>query len=462
MQRISTTLSILSVAIAICGLPHGIQPCFAAEEAPKAEKPAETPSTADDEEEPEEAKERYLAVIGGVVHTASGPVLNGATILAKDGKIVAIGHGIAVPEEAEILDATGLHVYPGLIAVNSSGIVGREPPEDNTDVFGLNMTLALAGGITTVVTGNSAAKLSFGTLEDHVLKRNLFYKLQYNTSNPDSRRKLRANLGRVQQYLREVEAYEEAKKRDADAKAPDKAWLKGDYETARKLLQHETVGIADANTSQDLRELSSLAERYDLRIVIRGVYEGWIVAAELGRANLQAIVTPRTSREASDRLNRPNGSSIENARILHERGVRFAIVPASAGTATWGIAGRDLMTLPMEAAFAVRGGLPDEAAVRAITIDAAAILGVQSRVGSIEVGKDADFAIVDGDLLHYMTMVRWTVVNGRVAYDKNADSLLNHIRPEGDRNAPPPADYWPRSLGDPFDATPQTNSGTSD
>ena len=113
-----------------------------------------------------------------------------------------------------------------------------------------------------------------------------------------------------------------------------------------------------------------------------------------------------------------------------------------------GLVGRDLMNLPMEAAFAVRGGLPDDAALRAITIDAARLLGIDRRVGSIEIGKDADFAIVDGDMLHYMTLVRWTVVNGRVAYDKQKDSLLDHIRPDGDINAPPPPDFWPRRLGE--------------
>ena len=112
-----------------------------------------------------------------------------------------------------------------------------------------------------------------------------------------------------------------------------------------------------------------------------------------------------------------------------------------------GLAGRDLMHLPMEAAFAVRGGLSQKAALAAITLDAAKILGIDHRVGSIEIGKDADFAIVDGDILHYMTMVRWTVVNGHVAYDKQKDSLLEHIRPDGDRDAPAPPNYWPRPLG---------------
>jgi len=95
----------------------------------------------------------------------------------------------------------------------------------------------------------------------------------------------------------------------------------------------------------------------------------------------------------------------------------------------------------------VRGGLPDDAALRSITIDAATVLGIDHRVGSIEVGKDADFVVTDGDILHYMTLARWTIVNGRIAYDKQKETLYNHIRPDGDRDAPPPDDYWPRRLG---------------
>ena len=195
--------------------------------------------------------------------------------------------------------------------------------------------------------------------------------------------------------------------------------------------------------------MAALAEQYQFRLVVRGAGEGWVVAPALARAGIRAVITPRTRRDPDERLNRPNGSSIENARVLHEHGVTLAIIPAAKGASLGGIAGRDLMHLPMEAAFAVRGGLPDDAAVRAITIDAARILGLEHRIGSVEVGKDADFAIVDGELLHYMTMVRWTVVQGRVVYDKDKDSLLNHIRPGGRVDAPPPADYWPRRLGDP-------------
>jgi cytosine/adenosine deaminase-related metal-dependent hydrolase len=106
----------------------------------------------------------------------------------------------------------------------------------------------------------------------------------------------------------------------------------------------------------------------------------------------------------------------------------------------------------MEAGFAVRGGLPADAALRAVTLDAARILGIDHRVGSIEVGKDADLIICDGDLLHYMTHIHQAIVNGRIAYQKSADTLFSHIRPEGQLESPPPDDYWPRRLGDNVDA----------
>jgi hypothetical protein len=449
------------LALLLCG---AALPTSASTDGPTAEPEKKQPARTDHEEaqetkpdktdQPEQEPDRYLAVKGAIVHTVSGPSLDGATVLAKNGKTTAIGHEVVIPDEARVLDASGLHLYPGLVAVNSSGLVGGSSPRDSSDVFGLSMTLGLAGGLTTVVSGNTAAKLSFGTLEDHVLKPNVFHTLQYSTQNPEGRRKFREALQRVRGHLRELEAYEEEKKTNPEAKEPDKAWLKGDYETALKLMRHELTAVVDADSAQQLRDVAALAEQYRLRVVVRGAREGWIVAPAMARAGLSAIITPRTRRDPDERLNRPNGSSIENARILYDHGVPVAVIPSSVGTATWGIAGRDLMHLPMEAAFAVRGGLPDAAAVRAITIDAARILGIDHRVGSIEVGKDADFAIVDGDLLHYMTTVRWTVVNGRVAYDRQQDSLLNHIRPGGDQDAPPPSDYWPRGLGDPLPAEP--------
>ena len=126
-------------------------------------------------------------------------------------------------------------------------------------------------------------------------------------------------------------------------------------------------------------------------------------------------------------------------------------MPPGSGISLGGLAGRDLLNLNLEAAFAVRGGLTTAQAVRTITLDAARILGQDHRIGSIEIGKDADFVIADGPILDYQTLARYTIVNGRIAYDRDEEPLLSHIRPDGNRDGgdPPPNDYWPRRLGDP-------------
>ena len=417
-------------------------------------KNGESTNEKDEEEDEKDEKEpdRFLLITGGLVHTVSGPVLYDVAILCKNGKIQAIGDDLDIPEDVEMLDVTGLHVFPGLVAADSRGIVGSDPPQDTTDLYALNMTLALAGGITTVFSGNTVAKVTLGTLEDHVIKSDVFTTINYATRSPESRRKLRASFDKLRQYLRDLEAYERKKKVDPEAEAPDKKWIKGQAEKHLKLLQGETVGIITANTAHEIVQACDLADTYGIRLVLRGAAEGWTVASRMGRAGLGAVVTLRPGNWGvryphDERLNRPNGPSIENAAILHRFGVRLAIAPSNPSITTWGVAGRDLLHLAMEAAFAVRGGLPEDAALRAITLDAARLLGVDHRVGSIEVGKDADFAICDGDILHYMTLVRFAVVNGRVAYDKQKETLYDHIRPDGDRDAPPPDDYWPKRLG---------------
>ena len=94
-----------------------------------------------------------------------------------------------------------------------------------------------------------------------------------------------------------------------------------------------------------------------------------------------------------------------------------------------GIVGRDIMALAIEADFAIRGGLPEDAALASITTTSARILGVQHRVGSLEIGKDCDLIVVDKDLLHYEAFVQWTVVDGKVVYDKQKELYFAHIRP---------------------------------
>ncbi|MCA9243892.1 MAG: amidohydrolase family protein, partial [Phycisphaerales bacterium] len=330
------------------------------------------------------------------------------------------------------------------------------PPQDRSDVYSMNMLVALAGGITTVLSGNDVAKLTFGSIDDMVIREGAFVNLNYSSSRPLERRELWNDLTRVRDYLRDVRNWEINKKRDEEAKEPDKEWLKGKFEGYRKLLDGQAVAMMTANGAQELRDVAELARHFGIRVVVRGGIEAWTVAPELGRAGVSAIITPRDTYDPDPKFNRPTGSSIENARILHEHGVPVAIIPGTTGITYWGLAGRDLLHTNMEAAFAVRGGLSNEDALRTITIDAARILGVDDQVGSLEVGKDGDMIVTDGDPLSFMTQVHYAVVNGRVAYDKSKDTLFAHIRPTGEVKPVEFDDYWPRQLEWPADI-PTTN-----
>ncbi len=397
-------------------------------------------------ESEEEERPAYLAVINGRVHTITDGTLIGATILCKDGVIEAIGGGVRVPDEAEVIDAAGFDVYPGLVACGAGGIHGGGDKRDTTNVFGLNMEIALAGGITTTLSGNDAAKLTYGTTDGLLVRKNVFASLRYSANRPLERARLREDLEKVRDYLRAVQRYTLIKERDEDAEEPDKSEIKGKLDEYLKLLKGERVAIASANEVGDIRALVGLAEQFGFELVIRGATEAWSIAEEPGRAKVSAIVTPRNSTSPDERLNRPSGASIENAAILARHGVPVAVLPASTSITLWGLAGRDLLHLNMEAAFAVRGGMRNDEALRTITIDAARIMRIDDRVGSLEVGKDADLVICDGDILSYMTQVHHTIVNGRVAYAKADSSLYRHIRPAGGPIETDFDDQWPRSL----------------
>jgi imidazolonepropionase-like amidohydrolase len=384
------------------------------------------PALAQEQEEDEPADE-WFALQGGDVYTGTGAILRGATVLSKNGKIDEIGYDLFIPEEAKVMDVSGYRVYPGLVAIESRGLFGGSSDLANSvDPFSKNMILALAAGVTTARSGSEVAKLRAGHIDGLVLTSGVLPGLSYSKSNPSGKRTLRKKFEKAAQYLRDYAQWEIDKKKDKELKEPSD---KGVDSAVLRYLRGEARPVFSASQRTDLLEIARLAQRFGFRPIIDGCQEGWIVADELGRAGASAIITARDRRTKSEQLVRTGGSSIENAAILHRAGVSVTIIPASAGISLGGIVGRDLMHLTIEAGFAVRGGLSEKAALDGITIEPARLLGVESRVGSIEVGKDADLIITDGDILHYQTFVQWAVVSGEVVYDKEAELYFAHIRP---------------------------------
>jgi imidazolonepropionase-like amidohydrolase len=453
-------LLVAAVILLLPGVSLAQDPCPVCnprlqEEEPPPPAAPDAPEGGGEEDGPEteEDQDRWLAVVGGDVYTVSGPVLRGATILVKNRTIRAIGTSVSIPEGAEIIPATGFRVYPGIVAVRSSGLgaSGRNP-EDAFNPYGFNLVLALAHGITTVSTGDAAVKLTYGSLEDHVLKRDLFVRVPLDRRNPDQHRKLRQDLEKVREYLRQHERYELQKSLgDEEAKEPDAKWLKGSYAGYLKLLRREKKGYLSATSRTEILTAARLAADFSFDLVIERATEAWTIADDLGRSGVQVVLSVRQGRQPAEdpRSVQKTGWTIENASILHAGGVPFAIIPETSSISTlFGIAGRDLLAIAQEAGFAVRGGLSEEAALRSITLEPARILGVDARVGSLEVGKDADIIVTDGDLLHYNTWVQWAVVNGRIVYDKEKESLVRHIRSRHPETAEELIQFWPRRLGD--------------
>lgn len=152
--------------------------------------------------------------------------------------------------------------------------------------------------------------------------------------------------------------------------------------------------------------------------------EAWLVSEELAESGVSVTITPRVRRQGNFGKEESSGSWIETPRVLEESGVRFAVSALSSSISLGGLAGRDLTSLPLEAAFAIRGGASSAEALRALTISPAKMLGIDDRVGSLEEGKDADLLILTGDPLDYQTYVQTAIVNGRVVYERAKDRVL--------------------------------------
>src|SRR5262249_27085814 len=130
----------------------------------------------DKKDEKKKDEDKWFAVVGGDVHTGTGAILRGATILAKNGKIEKIDFDVDIPADAKKLDATGYRVYPGLVANSSQGLLGNAADEfgDTIDPFNSRMILGLATGITTTGSGSTAVKLKRFSVDGMVLAEKVF------------------------------------------------------------------------------------------------------------------------------------------------------------------------------------------------------------------------------------------------------------------------------------------------
>jgi len=389
------------------------------------------------------ADEQVTAIQGGDLYTITSGIIKNGTILIKDGKINRIGQNIEIPEDANIIDAKGKVVMPGLIAATAEvaiagyrGFMGVNKIADSLDPFHFSVSLALASGVTTAFVSsgvpggnpvggtNAVIKTTYGDLDNMLIKEPVAENVNISNVQWLHKTNFLLNLQMAQTYLRKLDEYQKVKGQTEKVEEPKKP---AGIDVYIRLLRREMPAALSAATADDILAALELVDEFGIRMTLAGAVEGWIVAEEIAKRDVSVIITPREKRRPNEDISAPSGSTLENAAILKKAGVKFAIVPPNTAFTIWGGAGRDLMTLPIEAAFAVSGGLDEQTALEAITITAAEILGVADRLGSLQVGKDADIIILDGHPFHYSTFVEFTLINGKVLYDKKKSTYFSHI-----------------------------------
>lgn len=364
---------------------------------------------------------------------ADNDILSNCDIVIEDGKITQIGPELADGEAEQIIDAKGLIVTPGLIDAHTHvGIWndGNEtshpytPLMDAVDAINphdYSFKDARSGGVTTVQTGAGSAnpiggvwsvvKTVGNTVEDMIIRK---------------RSGLKGATGENAKNR-----YGQVSKKDPFTRMSIAKWIRNGFSRAQKVMSEGAYDIGTlyknsnedlipfievlegkmplrihAHRSDDIATAIRIAKEFDVELSIEHCTEGYKILSHLQEAGYPVTLGPFMGEpskfEARD-------SNLENPRILNEAGIFFAI-------------NTDHPVTPIEylsvcAANAVKNGLDENEALRAISINAAIIAGVDDRVGSIEVGKDADFAIWSHFPFKMEAQVRYTIIDGNIVYE---------------------------------------------
>ncbi len=397
----------------------------------------------------------------GTLLTMAGEPVEGGSVLLRGGKIEAVGRDVPAPPGVRVVDCAGRLVTPGLIdggtqvglldidlvkSANDSdeGAVPSAPDLDVRD--GVNVespvfAVTRSHGVTTVlvapqegdvingqgallhcVDGPLAAKTVLAPSGLHVSfgeppKARFGPKNQQPQTRMGLAALLRRELDRARDYLEKKRRYEEKKaappKEGEKPSIPDPPAVDRGLEVLGKVLRGDLPVFARAERLDDIRTALRIGEEYRLRLVLVRATEAWKIAGELAAKQVPVVYGPVTTMPQSMET---LGARMDAPAILQRAGVLFCLMTGGAHNAR---------NLPYHAGIAVSYGLPRDAAHRAITRDAARILGVGDRLGTLEPGKEATVVVFDGDPLEPLSKVVAMFVRGQEVSLRSRQTELN-------------------------------------
>lgn len=382
------------------------------------------------------------AIVGAAVHTGAGEVIEGGVVVVEDGKISAVGEGIAAPQGARVVDAKGSVVTPGLTdALTSMGIIEIDLEERSHDdhpggadriraafraADGYNPASCVIGvtraeGVTSVgvipngglISGQSAwADLDGVTAADAIAAAPLALHVHiWAGADP-------GGGGHAAALLRVREAFDDARvfarTRAAWERNQSRPFTPSrlDLEALAGALGGRLPVVFHVDRAADILASLALAKELGLRPVIAGGAEGWRVAREIAAAKAPVIVFPLVAGPTSFDV---IGARDDNAARLHAAGVKISISTGETHNAR---------KLRQVAGNAVRAGLPHEAALSAITSGPAEALGMAARYGTLAPGKVANLVVWSGDPLEIGTRPRHVLIRGREVPLANRQTAL--------------------------------------
>jgi imidazolonepropionase-like amidohydrolase len=404
-----------------------------------------------------------IALTNGKVLTITEGTLARGTVLIDEGRIAAVGEDLEIPPEAELHDVAGKVVMPGMIDAHCHvGIfpdgIGWEYSDGNelTDPITPHLRALDAvhpedkafqelveAGVTTVLTGPGSGNLIGGqwvclktvpkaAIEDMVLlepagmkmalgenpKRVYGEQKKMPSTRMGNAAALRVALVKARNYLEKWDRYEEKVEAygakvdsgDEETKRPDPPQRDLKLEALGKVLRGEMKARIHAHRADDMLTAIRIAEEFDLDLTLEHATEGYKIADILAEKGIPVTAGPilfsRMKYELKD-------MTPKNPGLMAKAGVKVAIQTDEMSAVKY---------LTINAALAAREGLPEDEALKAITIHPAEIIGVADRVGSLEVGKDADVVVLSGHPFDFRSVVEWVLVDGETVYRREEET----------------------------------------